>query len=285
MSYPAGHLLYSGVAQNSKRRFHEQRSSRRTTRASGDVSRLTPEWPDHRGLLGRATPRCLPGSVRCPRTVDCWCVLQDLAPTNAGGRRLGQFQVAGHPGRLGQPQAIGLRACSSSMYMTDTHRVNRVPVTTVSVSLLTLHSLTPQPSIICAALQALYPAVATVDGVCLFACVEAERAVISCHHRLTHDLAVVADHWWLMTVCLPENQLCIPIQRVIHGTKTQHRRNGSQPYLIDYFLSKSRQSFQKCRRISILNFLRITLLEGQRRTVARNKQRQPITSSAYTKEA
>jgi len=75
-------------------------SDERFMRPHGEVSRLTPDCPDHRGLLGRA------GSVRCPRTVDCWCVLQDSATTDAGGRRLGRAGSANRKRSAYVPVAV-----------------------------------------------------------------------------------------------------------------------------------------------------------------------------------
>jgi len=100
-----------------------------------------------------------------------------------------------HPGRLGQPQAIGLRACSSSMYTMDIRRVKRVPV--ASVSLLTLRSLTQQPSIIgrCALRLSARLLLLLLLLLAAFMCLREwqQCADISCHHKLTHDLPVVED--------------------------------------------------------------------------------------------
>ena len=206
----------------------EERSSsiRWTTRASGEVSRLTPECPYHRGLLGRAKPRCLPGSVRCPRTVDCWCVLQDSAPTGAGGRRLGQFQVAGrqagilHAGSANRKRSAYVPLAVLCIWRTlsgwSVSQSLQSPCSLLLSDAIAEHPRLPRLAVSSARLLLLLLLTAFV---CLR--VWKQRADISCHHKLTHDLALVADDWWLMTVCPPENQICKD------SSRRPHRKNAS----------------------------------------------------------
>lgn len=165
------------VVPDRTRQFHKQRSGmRQTTRVPSEVSRLTRDWP------GPSR------SVRCPRTVDCWCVLVD----RCGWLTFrSQFIV----GRWPAAESANRKRSAYVPPGTDSHRgrVKLASTTNSSLSDAAIRQLwrlaAPKPPA-CSA-----DVFDGADAVRVCVCV----ADISRHHKLTHDLALSSqtiDDWW-----------------------------------------------------------------------------------------